>query len=218
MCFQPWQALIILLKAKTRGKLNASAAGKMWVLVFLVGIVVWRVWETFHKQGSARGQTTMLWSFYALFALSCVVFGGTILEFFLVDRAFHPGVAWGGVVLWGAASLIRAIAIRTLGRFWSLHVEIREQHDFVRDGPYQYVRHPAYLSFVLEHIAVPMVGNAWWTLAVVLFVYVPLILFRIKQEEVALVAKFGDTYRVYQRQVGALWPKLGDVGRRVDLC
>jgi len=207
MCFQVRHALIILRQPKTRGKLNASAAGKTWVVVFMVGIVIWRVWETFRKQGSERGQTTMLWSFYALFALSCIIFGGTLLEFFLVNRPFHPVVSLAGIVLFAAANLVRATAIRTLGRFWSLHIEIRAQHDFVREGLYGYVRHPAYLSFVLEHIAVPLVGNAWWSLAVAVFVYVPLILFRIKQEEVALVAKFGDAYTIYQRQVGALWPK-----------
>jgi protein-S-isoprenylcysteine O-methyltransferase Ste14 len=216
MCFQGRPALIILLKPKTRGKLNASPEGRIWVAVFFVGIVVWRVWETFRKQGHARGETTMLWSFYVLFGLSCLIFGGTVLEFFLIDRPFHPAIAWAGVGMFGVANLIRIRAIRALGRFWSLHVEIRAQHDFVRDGPYRYVRHPAYLSFILEHVAVPLVGNAWWSLAVALLVYVPLIVLRIRMEETALVGRFGDAYRTYQRQAGALWPRWSTMGRRFD--
>ena len=66
--------------------------------------------------------------------------------------------------LFVAANVIRVMAIRALGRFWSLHVEIREPHQFVQDGPYRIVRHPVYSSFVIEHIAIPLVGNAWWSL------------------------------------------------------
>jgi protein-S-isoprenylcysteine O-methyltransferase Ste14 len=176
-------------------------------VLFLLGIVVWRVWETFHKRGAVRGQTTMLWSFYVLFALSCVIFGGTVLEFFFVDRPFHPTAAAAGAVLFAVANLIRVRATDALGRFWSLHVEIREEHDFVRDGPYRYVRHPAYLAFVIEHVAVPLVGNAWWSLLVAVVVYVPMLVWRWRQEEVVLCAKFGDRYRAYQREVGAWLPR-----------
>ncbi len=207
MCFKEWPALIILRAPKTRGKLNASPVGKILVVLFFVGIVAWRVKETFYKQGDTRGQTTMLWSFYVLFALSCLIFGGTVFEFFLVDRPFHGLVSWAGVAIFVLANLIRIRAIQALGRFWSLHVEIRAQHDFVREGPYRYVRHPAYLSFILEHIAVPLVGNAWWSLLVAIVVYVPMLLWRWRQEEIALCEKFGDSYRAYQMEVGALFPR-----------
>ena len=100
-----------------------------------------------------------------------------------------------------------------LGKFWSLHIEIREQHQFVRSGIYGSIRHPAYLSFVLEHIAVPLAGNAWWALAVTVVVYVPVLLWRWHTEELALCAKFGESYRAYQREVGAWWPR-GWTGRR----
>lgn len=176
--------------------------------IFMFVATVWRGWETFRKQGSVRGQTRMLWSFYVLFALSCAVFGGTILEFCLVRRPFHWWPAGLGAGLFVVANVVRMTAIRTLGKFWSLHIEIREQHQFVRDGIYRHVRHPAYLSFVLEHVAVPLAGNAWWSLALAVFVYVPLLLWRWREEERELCAKFGESYRAYQREVGALFPRV----------
>jgi protein-S-isoprenylcysteine O-methyltransferase Ste14 len=36
---------------------------------------------------------------------------------------------------------------------------------------------------------------------------VPLLLMRIRREEAAMVEKFGDTYREYQQEVGALIPR-----------
>ena len=176
-------------------------------VVFMIGVTLWRTWETFRKQGNVRGQTSMLWSFYALFAFSCVIFLGTIAEFFWVKRPWSLPVAVSGMVLFVLANGLRMVAIRTLGKFWSLHIEIREQHPFVRTGVYAYLRHPAYASFVLEAVAVPLVGNAWWSLAVAILGYVPLLLYRLKREDAALVAKFGEPYRAYQREVGALLPK-----------
>lgn len=169
--------------------------------------VMWRVLETYRKRGSMRGATSMLWSFYAMVALTGLIFTGTILEFFFVDRPHSRIVSLGGVALFVLANLMRVRATRALGKFWSLHVEIRDQHQFVREGPYRYVRHPAYASFVLEHLAIPLVGNAWWSFLAAILLYVPMVCWRLKNEEMALAAKFGESYRSYQREVGALIPK-----------
>ena len=150
----------------------------------------------------------MMWSFYAMVGLTTLIFGGAVLEFFLVKREFHPWISLLGVVLFVLANLLRIRAIRTLGRFWSLHVEIRDQHQFVQEGPYAVVRHPAYASFVLEHLAVPLVGNAWWSLTATIVLYIPMVYWRLNKEEVALIGKFGEPYSTYRRTVGALLPKL----------
>jgi len=187
--------------------MNASTTARLLFVLFIAAIAIWRIWETFHKQGSERGHISMRWSFYLLFAMSGVVFAGTVLEFFCVHRSYRPAVAVLGAVMFVVANLIRMSAIRMLGRFWSLHVEIRDEHQFVQEGVYSVVRHPAYLAFVLEHVAVPLVGNAWWSLLVTLLVYVPVLLWRVRGEEEVLVVKFGETYRTYQREVGALVPR-----------
>jgi len=186
---------------------NAPPIVRSLFIVFMVVAAIWRIWD-FRKQGQDRGPVSMLWSLYALVVLGGIVFCGTIFEFFFVARPFHPAVALLGAVLLIAAGAIRMTAIRTLGRFWSLHIEIRDGQRLVREGIYRYVRHPAYSSFVLEIIAIPLVGNAWWSLAVAVAGYLPLLVWRLKREEVALCAKFGDQYRAYQRDVGALWPRL----------
>lgn len=186
--------------------------------VFMLVATGWRVRETFQKQGQVRGDTRMMWSFYALFSLSCVIFAGTVLEFFFVERAHSAVASVAGVAVFVLANVLRWVAIRALGRFWSLHVEIREQQPLICEGPYRYVRHPAYAAFVAEHIAVPLVGSAWGALGVAVFLFVPMILWRIAREEEALVEKFGDRYRAYQREAGRLTPRLrmlcGKLGAR----
>jgi protein-S-isoprenylcysteine O-methyltransferase Ste14 len=184
-----------------------STTGKVCFAVLITGFTVWRAWEIRRKQGSARGDVHLLWTFHALVILTGVVFGGTILEFCFVPRKHNLAVSLVAVFVFVAAHLLRLKAIRTLDRFWSLHIEIREKQVLVQEGIYGYVRHPAYAAFILEHIAVPLFGNAWWSLGAALFLYTPMLLLRMRLEEGALVEKFGDQYRVYQRRVGALAPR-----------
>src|SRR5262249_50786515 len=101
---------------------------------------------------------------------------------------------------------IRRRAIQALGRFWSLHVEIRDAHEFVRSGPFRWVRHPTYLSMILELVAFGLILNAYFALAVGALAFVPILARRIKLEEAALVEKFGASYIDYQKNTPLLFP------------
>ncbi|HUI08615.1 MAG TPA: isoprenylcysteine carboxylmethyltransferase family protein [Verrucomicrobiae bacterium] len=180
---------------------------KVCFAVLMVGLIIWRAWETHRRQGSVRGKISMSWSIYALVVCTGVVFVGTLVEFCFVPRRHYLVVSILGVGLFFVAHILRLRAIRTLDRFWSLHVEIRDTQELVQDGVYGYIRHPAYAAFILEHVAVPLAANAWYSVGAALFLYVPMLLLRMHIEEAALVAKFGDKYRDYQRRVGALLPR-----------
>jgi len=105
-----------------------------------------------------------------------------------------------------AAFAIRRRAIAALGKFWSLHVEIRENHEFVQSGPFRWVRPPADFSMILELLALTLICNAFFTLLLIPAFFVPVLIMRIRIEEVALVEKFGDAYRTFQRTKPALVP------------
>ncbi len=110
----------------------------------------------------------------------------------------------------GLASFgIRRSAIAALGKFWSLHVEIRETHEFVRSGPFRWMRHPTYFSMTLELLALALILPAGWTALVVTLLFIPALHARVRLEETALVEKFGDAYRAYQRSTPAIFPWKG---------
>jgi protein-S-isoprenylcysteine O-methyltransferase Ste14 len=177
-------------------------------VAFVAAVVLWRTRKTFAQQGRERGQTSMMWSFYALFGVNVATFLGTIAEFFFVDRTVILAVMIVGMGLFAMSLWLRSLAVLTLGRYWSLHIEIRQDHPFVREGVYGYIRHPAYAAFVLEATAITLVGNAWWSLLAVWVVYVPLLLMRIHKEDEALIGKFGERYREYRGEVGTLIPRM----------
>jgi protein-S-isoprenylcysteine O-methyltransferase Ste14 len=101
---------------------------------------------------------------------------------------------------------LRLQAIKSLGKFWSLHIEIRGSHEFVQSGPFRWVRHPTYLSMIMELLAVGLILNAWWMLMLIPFLFIPALVLRIKKEEVALIEKFGEAYRDYQKTTPAVIP------------
>ena len=101
---------------------------------------------------------------------------------------------------------LRRRAIAALGKFWSLHVEIRANHEFVRSGPFRWVRHPTYFSMILELLSAAFILRAPLALAAVSVLFIPVLLVRVRIEEAALIEKFGDAYREYQRTTPAIFP------------
>jgi protein-S-isoprenylcysteine O-methyltransferase Ste14 len=89
----------------------------------------------------------------------------------------------GGVVL-------REVAIRTLGRFYSHHVAMRTDQVAVTTGPYRLMRHPAYAGMLLAHVGfVAFFGNP---LALVpLALLFAAVIWRIRVEEKVLWAMPG---------------------------
>ena len=112
-------------------------------------------------------------------------------------------VGWLCAVL---SFVIRRRAIAALGKFWSLHIEIRENHQLVRSGPFRWLRHPTYFSMILELLSICLIMNAYLSLILTSLLFIPALLMRIKLEEAALVEKLGSSYQSYQSQTPAIFP------------
>jgi protein-S-isoprenylcysteine O-methyltransferase Ste14 len=131
---------------------------------------------------------------------------GGIAEFYLAKRGLWWVTFVPGVILSLTSFWVRRSAIRALGRFWSLHVEMREEHEFIRTGPFAYARHPVYLSMIFELAGAGLILNAWFTLVGVLLLFIPTVIARIRIEEAALIEQFGNPYCEYMRAVPAVFP------------
>jgi protein-S-isoprenylcysteine O-methyltransferase Ste14 len=137
-----------------------------------------------------------------------LIFVSSIVEYIGIRQG---RISWmlfiAGWVCAFASFIIRRRAIAALGRFWSLHVEIREKHEFVRNGPFRFVRHPTYSSMILELAALALICNAVWTLLAIPLLFGPVLYKRLTLEEEALIEKFGEEYRQYQEATPALFPR-----------
>jgi len=178
----------------------------MFLVVFLGLALLERWYEYRFSHRAERGIRKMAWSYAALHLFYLAVFVATAVEYFGWPRPVRGWVTGVGLTVFAVSLLIRLLAIRTLGRFWSLDLEIRREHKLITEGIYGYVRHPAYLAIMLEVIAVPLVANAYGALVVAGALYLPLLLWRWSREEREMVDKFGNLYVEYQHRVPAFFP------------
>jgi protein-S-isoprenylcysteine O-methyltransferase Ste14 len=113
---------------------------------------------------------------------------------------------YGGAVLIAAGLVIRWSAIRTLGRFFTVKVTVREGHRVVKEGLYRHVRHPSYSGALLAFVGLAVSFASWATLLVILVPVFAAMGYRIHVEEQALAAGLGEEYRAYQRETRRLVP------------
>jgi protein-S-isoprenylcysteine O-methyltransferase Ste14 len=144
---------------------------------------------------------------FALFMLAGgIMFAGGIAEALVFRRPPNWWLFAVGVVLAVASFVLRRRTIAALGRFWSLHVEMREGHEFVRSGPFRWMRHPVYFSMILELLGPALILGAWRAFALAAAIFIPTLWWRLRIEEAALVEKFGAAYVEYRRATPMLFP------------
>jgi len=175
-------------------------------ILSVVALVGLRLMELGTNRKTVAGPVKEQMTFWLFMFAGLFLFVFGITEFLISGR----GVLWPayfvGVISGIASFLIRRRAIAALGRFWSLHVEIRDNHEFVQSGPFQWVRHPTYFSMVLELLAMACMLNAIYSALVSFLFFIPTLFLRVSLEEKALIEKFGDAYRNYQRSTPAIFP------------
>jgi protein-S-isoprenylcysteine O-methyltransferase Ste14 len=130
---------------------------------------------------------------------------GSIAENLWFSPRFEPLTFVFGWLLALLSFWLRRRAIRELGRMWSLHVEIREQHQLVVSGPYRWIRHPAYTSMILELASLGLLLQSRFVSGAVAVLFVPTLLWRIRIEEAALSQQISG-YAAYRRATPALVP------------
>jgi protein-S-isoprenylcysteine O-methyltransferase Ste14 len=174
--------------------------------VWLVGEILIAV-LTRTRQGEGqiqdRGTQIILW----VVIVASLRIDEWMHRFFPVDmpgnHSWLPPVAFGILIL-GLG--VRAAAIVTLGRAFSVNVATRTGQRLQRSGLYRLVRHPSYFGLELILLAFALHARTWACFAVVLVPPTLAVLYRIHVEETALRQAFGADYENYGRTTKRLIP------------
>ena len=110
-------------------------------------------------------------------------------------------------VLFGVLLVFRIWSHVVLDRSYSATLEIRDDHRLVKTGPYKYIRHPIYTGTILSIMCIPVFTSSLSGFLLSLL-GIPLIIYRINNEEKMLVEEYGDEYREYQENTWRLFPFL----------
>jgi protein-S-isoprenylcysteine O-methyltransferase Ste14 len=115
-------------------------------------------------------------------------------------------VPYTGLFLISMGIIIRIIAIRSLGRFFTVDATILENHRLKKNGLYRIIRHPSYLGSLLSFIGFGLSLNNWISLIIISIPVTIAMLNRIRIEEKMLTEKFGLEYSDYVKKTYRLIP------------
>jgi protein-S-isoprenylcysteine O-methyltransferase Ste14 len=127
--------------------------------------------------------------------------GLTMLAALAFDPMWTELNAWVvfGCAVFLAGIALRGFAIYTLGKNYSHRVRHPQAksssdansepvYDIVSNGPYRFVRHPAYSGMVLAHVGIVIVFFNWFVLLALSAIFLPALIRRIRVEEAHLLA------------------------------
>ena len=149
------------------------------------------------------------WSLTALVVVYNTVLVATVLELFFVKRPLHTGLSLCGLLVFIFSFLLRSWSVKTLGIFHSTNIEIKPDHRLITRGPYNYIRHPYYLSVMMEVLSIPVTVNCLYTVWLAVMLYVPCVLVRVYLEEQVFSRTFGEEFSRYKAAVRAFIPVRG---------
>jgi protein-S-isoprenylcysteine O-methyltransferase Ste14 len=108
-----------------------------------------------------------------------------------------------------AGGLLFFAAVRALGRHMTPAIQLQEGHQLVQEGPYRYIRHPAYTAILTGAIGVSVLYLST-VLALLTVLLVGMAVYRARLEEDLLGSTegFGATYQAYRARTGRFLPRV----------
>lgn len=165
----------------------------VWVASELVVGVVKR-----SRAGSSKRDRGSLW-------LLWTVIGVSTFAASTISRSVHAAripydTFWIGIALIIVGIIVRAIAIATLWRYFTIDVSIAQGHELIDRGIYTHIRHPAYTGALLSFLGLGFAFRNWISVALIAVASFAAFSYRVRVEESALIEHFGDRYREYMKR------------------
>lgn len=181
-------------------------------VLFALSMVAWFLSEFLYKnilksnekdkKDKDKSTLNILWIAIPL-SIAVSVTISYITEFPISDEVW---IYYAGVVAIGLGIVLRFIIIRSLGKYFTVDVTIRQDHKVKKEGFYKYIRHPSYAFSLMTSLGLGLYLNNW--LSLLLAFIIPFIAFsyRITIEERTLIEQFGDEYLEYRKKTKKLIP------------
>lgn len=112
----------------------------------------------------------------------------------------QPVFFMSGLVLLCLGMGLRKYAMVVLGQSFVGVVLVRSDQPVVQNGPYRYIRHPAYAGILLASLGVGLMMTNWGSLLALVTSLFAGLFYRIKVEEEALQQTLGRAYWDYTRR------------------
>lgn len=116
-----------------------------------------------------------------------------------------------GIGIWAVGMSVMIWAAWTLGRHMAVD-GLAVDHELIMHGPYRYVRHPLYSSFMSIAMGTALIFRSYLLVAVAITWVTAARWWATAEEELLTSSEgFGDTYRSYADRTGRFLPRLRPV-------
>ncbi|MEJ5103394.1 methyltransferase family protein [Chryseobacterium sp. MYb328] len=180
--------------------------------LYVMSMVAWFLSEFFYKNMLKSGKDDKKDKDKSTLNILWLAIPFSIAAAVMISNLSTLPIAHGNWIMYVGETFIligiifRFIIIRSLGRYFTVDVTIKEDHKIKKEGFYKYLRHPSYAFSLLTSLGLGLYLNNWMSLV---FAFVPPFLafaYRIKIEEQALVERFGEEYITYRKNTKKLIP------------
>ena len=159
---------------------------KFYFFCFLLLLIFERLQNTFHKSSKknkpvGKGRVFQKGFFYILLSVYLFIVLIDVLTFLKTDK-HSPQLFFSGLFIYFLGVTVRRVAIRTLGDMWSVFVEVKSDQRLVKEGVYEYIKHPYYLAVMLELSGFSLLCQSLVGLLLAVFLQGGLLFYRIKIE------------------------------------
>ena len=195
-------------------------AGVWWGLA----VVAWMRWERHFASaglGEAREGTPKKKRDWASTIVDVIQFGlPAILAVGLAIDGLDSGIVFYGypwsfvppfaevIQVLGAVLLFLGLPLFTSGAYLTgkyVYGKLPGERPLLQRGPYRYIRHPIYLSFLLTSVGFLLLAE---NLVILPLLFALTALKYPKPEEEELIRLYGDAYREYRNRTGRFFPRL----------
>lgn len=179
------------------------------ILVIIAGSVcVWLTQPAFSVSETSDKKQSDKFSVILILLMSLISGIVPVLDwaYFNSDRNNFSVMTIAGVVMIVTGILFRAWSVKTLGRYFTPTVQIKEEHRLIDSGPYKIVRHPSYFAAFLSITGAAVLLESTIGIAVSMIAMSIAYYVRIGIEERKLLEHFGNNYKTYMLQTKRIIP------------
>jgi protein-S-isoprenylcysteine O-methyltransferase Ste14 len=115
-------------------------------------------------------------------------------------------VFWTGIGVMALGMGLRMWSVAVLGKYFRTTIELEDDQQVIRTGPYRLIRHPSYAGLILTCIGYGAALQNAVSFAIAAAFPAIALIHRIKMEETALASGMGAAYAAYQAGTKKLIP------------
>lgn len=176
----------------------------VWACWFLSEILLNRIYKTKKNKEKDwdKGLLLVIW----ITIIISITLGVLATNYIDAPISKSNLINYTGLFLIIFGIIIRLTAIRTLGKFFTVNLNLSEDHRLIKIGLYKFIRHPSYFGSLLSFFGFGFSLNNWVSLMVIFIPVFVAFIYRINIEEKLMFDQFGNDYEKYKKDTKKLIP------------